>query len=394
LAAISGALAGAQSQVISGANYQPIESLLLFTLVVISVGGEPWYAIISAAVVTLIPSYVQGGSVANVETLIFGLAALLYGLAPMVGVPECLRTFTDSMFRRSAPRKAKVSVRSSEATNGHSIPEQRIAVGSLVVSGLTVRFGGLVAVNSVSLQAPSGRITGLIGPNGAGKTTTFNVCSGLQVPSAGTVELNGRSVERMSAASRARHGVGRTFQQVQLFDGMTVRENVMLGAEAHHANFNPLGHVVSTATQRDEILYATEAAMEISRLTSLGQRQAGTLSTGQRRLVELARCLAGSHQILLLDEPSSGLDRVETRDFGLLIRALVAEHGVGILLVEHDMSLVTKICDYIYVMDFGNLIFEGTPKEVVSSPVVQAAYLGAEIPDLVQSEGELAGERS
>jgi len=246
------------------------------------------------------------------------------------------------------------------------------------VAGLTVRFEGNVAVESVSLSAPMGRLTGLIGPNGAGKTTTFNVCSGLLRPAEGRILLFGSDVTRRGAASRARRGLGRTFQRMELFTSMTVAENVALGREARLAGSNPLWQQMATRRQRATVRAATEEALEVCGIGDLADKTVDSLSTGQRRLVELARVYAGDFRMLLLDEPSSGLDHAESEHLGRILRSLVDDRGIGILLVEHDMALVMAICDYLYVLDFGRLVFDGTPAETQRSPIVRAAYLGAE----------------
>lgn len=248
----------------------------------------------------------------------------------------------------------------------------------LSVRGLVVRFGGLVAVDHVDLDAPVARITGLIGPNGAGKTTTFNACTGLNRPSEGAVHLFGDDVSRLGPAARAQRGVGRTFQRMELFTSLSVRDNVALGREAGLAASNPLRHVFSGRNERDAIAAAADAALDACGITHLAAHRAADLSTGQRRLVELARALAGDFRLLLLDEPSSGLDHSETGRFGDILEQVVAERGVGILLVEHDMSLVMRVCQHVYVLDFGKLIFEGTTDDVRSNDVVRSAYLGSE----------------
>jgi ABC-type branched-subunit amino acid transport system ATPase component len=247
----------------------------------------------------------------------------------------------------------------------------------LRVSDLTVTFGGLVAVKDLTLHAPIARITGLIGPNGAGKTTTFNVCFGLNRAASGSILFDGEDVSHLSPAARGRRGMGRTFQIVELCESLTVEQNVALGREASLAGRKVRSQLVASHQERDLIAEATWGAMTLCGITGLAGRQAGGLSTGERRLVELARCLAGPFHILLLDEPSSGLDRSETAMFADVLLRVVAERGVGVLLVEHDMSLVMSVCSYLYVLDFGELIFEGGAQEVASSPIVQAAYLGA-----------------
>jgi len=246
----------------------------------------------------------------------------------------------------------------------------------LEVRELTIKYGGHVAVAALTLDAPLGRITGLIGPNGAGKTTTFNACSGLLRPTRGVVRFEGRDVTALPAHRRAQRGMGRTFQRFELFDSLTVRENVELGREAGLAASRPLAHLRASRREAAETRAVAVQAMATCGITELAERSASALSTGQRRLVELARAMASGARLLLLDEPSSGLDHAETTLFGDILRTLVDEHHTGILLVEHDMSLVMRICDHLFVLDFGQLIFEGSPSAVAASPLVQAAYLG------------------
>lgn len=248
----------------------------------------------------------------------------------------------------------------------------------LRVDNLTVRFGGLVAVDGMSLQVPLGHLTGLIGPNGAGKTTTFNAITGLNHPSEGRIRLMGHDVTRLSPQARAQRGLGRTFQRMELFDSLTVRENVALGREAGLAGSNPIKHLRAARGDARQTRQATNDALDTVGITHLAAERPADLSTGQRRLVELARVIAGEFKILLLDEPSSGLDKRETERFGEILRHLVEQRGVGILCVEHDMALVMSVCDYVYVLDFGKPIFEGTTAEIAASPIVRAAYLGSE----------------
>ena len=259
-------------------------------------------------------------------------------------------------------------------------------VTGLRLVDLQVRFGGLVAVAASNLGAPVGQITALIGPNGAGKTTTFNACSGLLRPTSGKVFLDGHEVTRSSPSARARRGLGRTFQLMELYDSLDVRQNVGLGREAALAGANPLRHIVASRAQRALVAKQVDHALTLCGIGDLADRSPGELSTGQRRLVELARAVAGDFRLLLLDEPSSGLDPTETEAFGLVLRSLVNTGRTGILLVEHDMSLVMAISDYCYVLDFGSLIFEGTAEEMAASAVVRTAYLGSD-PDTEGTAG-------
>ncbi len=246
----------------------------------------------------------------------------------------------------------------------------------LEVANVTVRFGGIVAVDDVSLSARAGQITGLIGPNGAGKTTFFNACTGRNRPRSGTVRLGGHDLHALRTSRRAHHGLGRTFQRMELFESLTVRENVVCGPAAHLSGSRPLGLIHSTRRETRQINGWAEQALGRCGIADLANRVVGDLSTGQRRLVELARAIATPFRFLLLDEPSSGLDVSETQAFGAVLSDWVAETGHGILLVEHDMALVSEICQQIYVLDFGKVIYRGTTREALSSDLVKAAYLG------------------
>jgi ABC-type branched-subunit amino acid transport system ATPase component len=248
----------------------------------------------------------------------------------------------------------------------------------LHVQDLVVRFGGVTAVGGLTLHASVGAVTGLIGPNGAGKTTTFNVCSGLLRPTSGQVSFRGVDLTHAPSSSRAKVGIGRTFQRIELFESLTVRDNVAMGREAGLAGTSPLRQLVPRRGERGSVQEATDRALAQCGIAALSDERAGSLSTGQKRLVELARALAGDFSLLLLDEPSSGLDVSESEAFTDLLRQLVATTGVGILIVEHDMTVIADLCDRVYVLDFGQLIFEGSAEEALTSPVVRAAYLGTE----------------
>ena len=235
----------------------------------------------------------------------------------------------------------------------------------LVVDDVVVQFGGVTAVNHTSFVAESGRVTGLIGPNGAGKTTCFNVISGLQKPTRGKVRFNGRNVSHTPVHRRAKRGMGRTFQRLEAFGSLTVRDNVRV---AHDIHAGLLGLVRPARGDVDGLL-------ERVGIAAYAEERADSIPTGVARLLELARCLAGDPQLLLLDEPSSGQDESETEAFGDLLRDLASE-GRGILMVEHDMGLVMSVCDEIHVLDFGEVIASGAPAEIRSDPRVQQAYLG------------------
>jgi ABC-type branched-subunit amino acid transport system ATPase component len=248
----------------------------------------------------------------------------------------------------------------------------------LEIDGVSVKYGGLLALDNISVVSPLGRITGLIGPNGAGKTTTFNACTGLVRPTTGHVRLFGDDVTSATPQARAQRGLGRTFQRMELFDSLTVYDNVALGREAGLAGSKPWKHLRGSRGDHTEVRQAAEEALKLCGIEDIQGRRPADLSTGQRRLVELARCIAGGFRLMLLDEPSSGLDKAETASFGAILRTLVDSRGVGILIIEHDMTLVMSICDFIHVLDFGKPVFAGTPAEVASSDIVRSAYLGSE----------------
>jgi ABC-type branched-subunit amino acid transport system ATPase component len=235
-----------------------------------------------------------------------------------------------------------------------------------------------------------GTITGLIGPNGAGKTTTFNACSGINRDVGGRVLFKGTDVSSRPSAVRARMGLGRTFQRMELCDSLTVFDNVALGNECAAAGRRIIGQIAAPRAEKAAMLAAAADAIELCGVGHLVDQQAGALSTGERRLVELARCLAGPFDLLLLDEPSSGLDKAETALFAEVLERVVADRGCGILLVEHDMSLVLRVCSNVFVLDFGRLIFEGAPDQIATSPVVRAAYLGSESAELREFEPGIA----
>jgi len=393
LAGLSGALFGGVVHTVTSSDFTAFSSLTLLALLVIMPGREPWYAFAAGFALVIIPSWIStGGTVGDWLNVLFGAAAVQVAIG-LVPRNERLHGFLDRIGgRRPAPATASASGEPSQAEEtrvpaaangsgpgvGRPGEDRKTPAAGLDLAHVTVRYGGHLAVNDVSLTAPVGRITGLIGPNGAGKTTLFNVASGLVRPAGGTPRLHGADMSTLDPAARARQGLGRTFQKMELFDSLTTIQNVSLGREAGQAGRRPWRHVAETRRERHSRDAATEQAMALTGIADLADRPVAALSTGQRRLAELARCLAGDFDMLLLDEPSSGLDRAETMRFGAVLTRVVAERGVGILLVEHDMALVMNICDYVHVLDFGTKIFEGTAADTSSSDIVRAAYLGTE----------------
>jgi ABC-type branched-subunit amino acid transport system ATPase component/branched-subunit amino acid ABC-type transport system permease component len=371
LAGVGGALLVSQLNFLDANPFGSMSSLTVVVVLLTLRVTEPLTSLVAAAAVVMVPSFLSNqGSVWWLD-IGFGGAAIVTALSgSATWLPRWRWTAAPP---RALARRSRRQPPFPRDTN--SAPYGLSRTG-LELYGVSVRFKGVLAVDQLSLKVPMNRITGLIGPNGAGKTTTFNVCSGLVQPQRGRLLLHGREISSLSPSARARRGLGRTFQQIDLFDSLTVRENVELGAEGAMAGARLLGHVVGTPTQVAMARESASAAMELVGITSLYAREVRTLSTGEKRLVELARCLAGKFDLLLLDEPSSGLDSNETQMFGEILAQVVDERGLGILIVEHNMSLVFDICARVYVLDFGQLIFEGSPHDAFFSDAVRAAYLG------------------
>ncbi|MGM5529529.1 high-affinity branched-chain amino acid ABC transporter ATP-binding protein LivG [Mixta calida] len=248
----------------------------------------------------------------------------------------------------------------------------------LAVESLMMRFGGLLAVNNVSLELRPQEIVSLIGPNGAGKTTVFNCLTGFYKPTGGSIKLRDHQLAGMAGQQIARMGIVRTFQHVRLFREMTVIENLLVAQHQHLKSGLFSGLLKTPAFRRSEGEALDYAASWLRRvgLLEMANRQAGNLAYGQQRRLEIARCMVTRPEILMLDEPAAGLNPKETHELDALIAELRSEHKVSVLLIEHDMKLVMGISDRIYVVNQGTPLANGTPEEVRNNPDVIRAYLG------------------
>jgi ABC-type branched-subunit amino acid transport system ATPase component len=252
---------------------------------------------------------------------------------------------------------------------------------ALAATGVTVRFGGLTALSDVSIEVEAGHIVGLVGPNGAGKSTLLGVLSGLLRPNSGRVRLDGEDVTSASPRARANRGLARTFQQPELFLGLTVREHLVLAHRARVSRvrlwrdmFDPRSLLPPAAEENEPV----DRLLELLRLTRVAKAPVAALPLGVARLVEVGRALASDPTVLLLDEPLSGLDVKASENLLRVFKQIVqqADHPLSVIIVEHDVAAVLALSDAVVVLDFGECIAVGTPEEIRNDPAVRAAYLG------------------
>ena len=249
-------------------------------------------------------------------------------------------------------------------------------MAGLAVRGVGVRFGGLVALDDVSFDVPPGSVVGVIGPNGAGKTTLFNCVCGQLRPEEGDIVFDGKALLGLPTYKRARMGIGRTYQRVEVFTDMTVRDHLLVAERSRQGEGRLWRDLLNLSKPKQDEMDRVDATLELVGISHLADASVNALGLGHCRLVELARALATEPKILLADEPSSGLDLHETAEVAAVLRTVQRERGTAVLLVEHDLTMVSEVVDRAVVMDLGSMLFAGTFDDCMADPAVRDAYLG------------------
>ncbi|MFI5015143.1 MAG: ATP-binding cassette domain-containing protein [Hyphomicrobiales bacterium] len=376
LASISGWLYAHMQRAVSPSPFNIEASIEYLLMAVVGGASHVWGALIGAGIVTIIKDQLQNllpkliGQQGNYEIIVFGVILV----AILQTAREGLWPLLTASFRRLDPSMRRRSPGAVEPLTRRATPRRGRPL--LEVMGLRKTFGGLVAVNDLGFAVAAGEIVSLIGPNGAGKTTTFDLITGVDRPSAGEVRFGAREITGMPARLVARLGLARTFQHVRLIAGMSVIDNVAIGAHLRGRAGALSG--IARLDRREEARLFQEAERQLERVGLAAEidKTATSLPLGQQRVVEIARALCLDPSFLLLDEPAAGLRHQEKAALAELLRKL-RDEGVAILLVEHDMDFVMGLCERVIVMNFGSKLAEGTPAEIGRNPAVVEAYLGA-----------------
>ena len=357
LGGIGGAFYAAGFSYISPDNFNFARSVEFLTMVLLGGAQSPFGAALGTVLLILLPEWLR--FLKNIYLAIYGISVILIMVFMPEGIWGLLRNSWNKVRKPRPLAVESVPALALDIKLEHSTP-------MLKLENLQKHFGGLKAVDGIDLEVAPGTVHALIGPNGSGKTTSLNVVNGIYKPTAGKIALDGIDVTNLKPHDRAGLGMGRTFQNIRLFQSMTALENVMVGAQREN---NPIESGREALTQR------AMAALQFVGIADRAHIVVRSLPYGTQRLVEIARALAGYPKLLLLDEPGAGLNQSEKQELVGLLKRLRG-HGLTIFLIDHDMGVVEKVSDKITVLNFGKKIAEGTPQDVLRHPDVIAAYLG------------------